>query len=196
MTANNDKMADQIRSIKKELRNGIGDYRALFKEIETHAASEIKRIRQENTQGRAVPQINFQDLNQITEADRDRIKRAGCLVIRNTLPKDEVSAQNEKLGRYIVDNGYYEVKIDPEMDQYFDQLKSDRPQIFGLYWSQTQVWARQHPHLAEARSFLNRLWEYESLGKQHFDPDRECSTGQCVFGAFAACGFWFRRTVA
>ncbi len=175
MIANNDNLEDQIRSIKKELRSRIGDYRALFKEIETHVASEIKRIRQDNIQGRAIPQINFQDLNQINEEEINRIKRAGCLVIRNTLPNDEVKEQNEKLGRYIADNGYYEVKIDPEMDQYFDQLKSGRPQIFGLYWSQTQVWARQHPNLAAARSFLNRLWEYQSLGKQHFDPDRECS---------------------
>ena len=175
MTAINDNMEDQIRSIKKELRSRIGDYRGLFEEIETHLVSEIDRIRQDNSQGGAVPQIDFQELNQISEAEKNRIKLAGCVILRNTLPQDEVREQNKKLERYIIDNGYYEVEIDPAMDQYFDQLESDRPQIFGLYWSPTQIWARQHPHLARVRSFLNHLWEYQSLGKQHFDPDRECT---------------------
>jgi hypothetical protein len=35
--------------------------------------------------------------------------------------------------------------------------------------------ARQGVPLAETRAFLNRLWRFESGGKTHFDPDRECT---------------------
>lgn len=170
-----DNYKDQVRSIKKELRSRIGDYQGLFNEVESQLTAEVERIRQAETQGSAVPQIEFQDLDQMSENDIDQIKKAGCAVIRNTLPADEVKEQNLVLERYIIDNGYYDVEVDPTLDQYFDQLESGRPQIFGLYWSPTQVWARQHPNLAKARSFLNRLWEYESLGKTHFDPDRQCA---------------------
>src|SRR5260370_40558289 len=35
--------------------------------------------------------------------------------------------------------------------------------------------APQHPALAEARAFLNRVWRPESEGAVHFDPDCECT---------------------
>jgi hypothetical protein len=35
--------------------------------------------------------------------------------------------------------------------------------------------ARQAESMAEARAFLNRLWRFESGGRKHFDPDRECT---------------------
>lgn len=170
-----DNIEVQIRAIKQALKSQIGDYRALFQEIETHIATEVQRIQDENVSGQAVPQIEFQNLDRISIAEKERIRQAGSVIVRNTLPEAEVRAQNHQLERYIVDNGYYESKIDPDLDQYFDKLDSGRPQIFGIYWSPTQIWARQHPHLASTRSFLNRLWRYESEGQKHFDPDRECS---------------------
>jgi hypothetical protein len=62
---------------------------------------------------------------------------------------------------------------DASLDQYFTTLDSSKPQIFGIYWSRPQIQARQHPGLASARRFLNRLWLSESEGERHFDPDRE-----------------------
>lgn len=175
MTENKENFAEQIREVKKELRAQIGDYKKLFTEIEAHTKAEIERIKQESANGSAVPSIEFQDLDQPGAADIKRVKRAGCAIIRNTFPREQVIEQNEMLGHYITDNGYYKVKIDPKKDQYFGELQSSRPQIFGIYWSPTQIWARQHPHLAKARSFMNRLWITESEGHKHFDPDRECT---------------------
>jgi hypothetical protein len=175
MTEQKENFAEQIRKVKKELRAQIGDYTKLFTEIEAYTRKEIDRIKQESASDSAVPSIEFGGLDQADSADIKRVKRAGCVIIRNTLPREEVIEQNEKLGQYITDNGYYEVKIDPKKDQYFGELQSGRPQIFGIYWSPTQIWARQHPHLARARSFLNRLWIAESEGSRHFDPDRECT---------------------
>lgn len=175
MTENTKNSAEQIRHAKIELRAQIGDYKKLFTEIEAYTRQEIERIKAESVDGSAVPSIEFQDLGKPTAADINRVKQAGCAIIRNTLPREQVIEQNENLGRYITDNGYYEVEIDPKEDQYFGELQSDRPQILGIYWSPTQIWARQHPHLAAARSFMNRLWVTESEGRMHFDPDRECT---------------------
>lgn len=175
MTEDTEKFGEQISAAKKELRAQIGDYRKLFTEIEAYTREEIARIRQEASSGNAVPCIEFQDLDRPGAVNINRVKRAGCVIIRNTLPREEVIQQNEMLGRYITDNGYHELEIDPKKDQYFGELQSGRPQIFGIYWSPTQIWARQHPHLAKARSFMNHLWIAESEGHKHFDPDRECT---------------------
>ncbi len=175
MTETSEDFAEQIRHAKKQLRTQIGDYRKLFTEIEAYARGEIERIQHETASGSAVPVIDFRDLDRPGAADIERVKRAGCAIIRGTLSRDEVIEQDEALGRYITDNGYYETEFDPGKDQYFGELQSSRPQIFGIYWSPTQIWARQHPHLAKARSFMNRLWISESEGYKHFDPDRECT---------------------
>lgn len=170
-----DNIEAQIHAIKKNLRYQIGDYRGLFQELQAHMELAIERIQDLQSSQEAVPQIEFDDLNGIEDSTKERIRQAGCVVIRNTLPAQEVKEQDQHLEQYIVENGYYETEIDPELDQYFDKLAAGRPQIFGIYWSPTQIWARQHPHLAQARSFLNRLWKYETESQQHFDPDRECS---------------------
>jgi hypothetical protein len=50
-------------------------------------------------------------------------------------------------------------------------LTASRPEIYPIYWSQAQMQARQSEEMAQVQSFLNRLWTFESNGKQWFDPD-------------------------
>ena len=56
------------------------------------------------------------------------------------------------------------------MDQYFSDLQSGKPQIFGLYWSKPQIEARQSESMAIVKSWLNSLWKYEFNNKKIFDP--------------------------
>ncbi|HDI6069713.1 TPA: DUF1479 family protein, partial [Escherichia coli] len=53
----------------------------------------------------------------------------------------------------------------------FGTLSASRPEIYPIYWSQAQMQARQSEEMANAQSFLNRLWTFESDGKQWFNPD-------------------------
>ena len=56
-------------------------------------------------------------------------------------------------------------------DNFFGTLSASRPEIYPIYWSQAQMQARQSEEMANAQSFLNRLWTFESDGKQWFNPD-------------------------
>ena len=56
-------------------------------------------------------------------------------------------------------------------DNFFGTLTASRPEIYPIYWSQAQMQARQSEEMAQVQSFLNRLWTFESNGKQWFDPD-------------------------
>ena len=45
-----------------------------------------------------------------------------------------------EIERYIDENNYYEdQKEKAGLDQYFSDLQSGKPQIFGLYWSKPQI---------------------------------------------------------
>ena len=51
-----------------------------------------------------------------------------------------IHQMNKDLESYIEENNYYEdQKKKSNIDQYFSDLQSGKPQIFGLYWSKTQV---------------------------------------------------------
>ncbi len=106
------------------------------------------------------PEIAYADIaaGRVSESAVAAIRRTGTAVIRGVFPRAQAEAWNEELGEYISANGYYDQKVDPNLDKYFSTLKSDRPQIFGIYWSKPQIQARQSESLAAARAFLNGLW--------------------------------------
>ncbi len=95
--------------------------------------------------------------------------------MRNTFDADRVNGWNDWLMDYVSRNDYFEMqKSKAGMDQYFANLSSSRPQIFGLYWSKPQMEARTSEELAVARQWLNRLWQFRSENGLEFNPDREC----------------------
>ncbi|MGF1705600.1 YbiU family protein [Enterovibrio baiacu] len=178
MALSTENLSQQIREFKAALKQQSPDYKARFESV-THAMeAEIARIKQEESEGSAIPQFEYAEIAKsgFTDEQKERVHLAGCCIVRNTLPSDEVSAHNENLSKYIIDNGYYDHKPAVE-DNYFSQLKSDKPQIFGIYWSQAQVWARQHQNMATLRRHLNHLWQWQdpNSGSAYFNPDLESS---------------------
>lgn len=71
---------------------------------------------------------------------------------------------------YLDRNRFDEVYKGPG-DNFFGTLSASRPEIYPIYWSQAQMQARQSEEMANVQSFLNRLWTFESDGKQWFNPD-------------------------
>ena len=81
---------------------------------------------------------------------------------------------NKDLESYIEENNYYEdQKKKADIDKYFSELQSGKPQIFGLYWSKTQVNIRQSKELDVVKKWLNKLWINEHDGETIFDPNHE-----------------------
>ncbi len=170
-------LGPQIREQKARLADLDVDFAAAYRDFSASLKAEIDEIIDLRDRGEAViPEVEFDALARdgFSEADRQLIRRRGCVVVRNTLPQSLAQDWNEQIGEYIEAVGYYE---NPEkgLDKYFSSLQSGKPQIFSVYWSKPQVLARQHENLALVRRALNRLWRYEHDGVQVFDPDRECT---------------------
>ena len=162
-----------IRQLKRELRAQIGDVQAVFDKLSDSIATRVAEINALKNKGESVwPVIPFNDVKNgtITDAQREAVKRRGCAVIKGHFPRVQALAWDQSMLDYLDLNKFDEVYKGPG-DNFFGTLTASRPEIYPIYWSQAQMQARQSEEMAQVQSFLNRLWTFESNGKQWFDPD-------------------------
>ncbi|MFL4291861.1 DUF1479 domain-containing protein [Enterobacter asburiae] len=162
-----------IRQLKRELRAQIGDVQAVFNKLSDKIATRVAEINALKNKGESVwPVIPFPDVKNgtITDAQREAVKRRGCAVIKGHFPREQALAWDRSMLDYLDLNKFDEVYKGPG-DNFFGTLTASRPEIYPIYWSQAQMQARQSEEMAQVQSFLNRLWTFESNGKQWFNPD-------------------------
>ncbi|MBY6298388.1 DUF1479 domain-containing protein [Enterobacter bugandensis] len=162
-----------IRQLKRELRAQIGDVQAVFDKLSDKIATRVAEINALKNKGESVwPVIPFADVKNgtITDAQREAVKRRGCAVIKGHFPREQALAWDRSMLDYLDLNKFDEVYKGPG-DNFFGTLTASRPEIYPIYWSHAQMQARQSEAMAQVQSFLNRLWTFESNGKQWFDPD-------------------------
>tara|TARA_Y100001949_G_scaffold58119_1_gene48948 strand:- start:95 stop:1270 length:1176 start_codon:yes stop_codon:yes gene_type:complete len=148
-----------------------------FREIEARVSEDIRAIESSIQQGKSViPEIMYSDIvnNNVDYKTIESLRRHGTVVIRNVFSREKSEEWFNQLNHYLDQNGYYE-QDDPGLDNYFSDLKADKPQICAVYWSKIQVQSRQSTEMSQTRSFLNRIWNYKKNSIMHFDPDRECT---------------------
>lgn len=166
---------DRIIATKRLLRSQIHDMPQRFAAMTARVEAQIEAIEKERARGiEPIPQIEFRDLDRISEADKDRFRQRGCLVIRNVFDDARVNDWNAQLEDYLGRNDYLaKLKAGGAVDNYFSTLASARPQIYGVFWSRPQMEARTDADMARAKRFLNRLWRFEDAQGQVFDPDQD-----------------------
>ena len=160
---------------KKNLKSKSENYKENFLQIEKNITSEILKIEdlKKNNQN-IIPEVKFDDLNLNLEELKLKVKKRGCVVIRDVFDDNLIIQMNKDLEQYIEENNYYEdQKKKADIDKYFSDLKSGKPQIFGLYWSKTQVNIRQSNELDHVKKWLNKLWVNKHNDQTIFDPNNE-----------------------
>jgi hypothetical protein len=173
------RLPELIRNKKREARLQIGDIDQALREIESDLRADVEEIAGRRARGEGVvPELDFSLVRdgKVPDATKAEIRRRGAAVVRNVFTRAQAETWNQQIGDYLARNHYVKKAATRDAgDRYFTSLKSSRPQIFGIYWSLPQTEARQAVPMAQTRAFLNRLWRFESGGKKHFDPDRECT---------------------
>ena len=148
-----------------------------FNEIEARVSEDIRTIESSKKKGKSViPEIMFSDIikNKVDNKTIKSVRRHGTVLVRNVFPLEKSEEWFHQLDQYLDQNGYFE-QDDPGLDNYFSDLKAEKPQICAVYWSKPQVQARQSTEMSQTKSFLNRIWNYKKNSTIHFDPDRECT---------------------
>lgn len=170
-----DDLPASIRAVKQYLRQQLPNYREVFLEVEADIKQQVASIiAARDAHAEVIPEIDYADIaaKRVAPALLQAVKKRGACVIRRVFTTDQASAWDAEIGRYLADNHLEQKLLHRAEDRYFGELASNKPQIFGVYWSAPQVAARQSDELTQVRVFLNHLWEWQSEGKVHFDPDR------------------------
>lgn len=164
-----------IVAVKKKLREQIGDVEGLFRRIEEKVGAEVAAVVAERERGEEIwPVIQFADIEAgtVPQEKIDLIHRRGCAVVRGQVPVETATGWDQDLLNY-VDSNDFDKKYRGPADNYFGRLEASTPEIYPIYWSPSQMEARQHPHTAKVQSFLNSQWKSESQGVTWFDPDQD-----------------------
>ena len=171
----------------KKIKKSIIETKATLKSLSdskmsyTKAYSNIKRsvdliVDLKHNNLPIIPEINFQSIvnEKISIEQIKNIKDRGCVIIREVFDQALVKDWNEQITDYIINNDYFTKAKEKEgMDQYFSDLKSGAPQIFGLYWSKPQMLARQSKSMAITKKFLNSMWDANSPNGKEFDSNND-----------------------
>ncbi len=163
----------EIAAVKKDWRQRIHDVPALLDQIVEHLESDIDAIEREHQQGKSAwPEVDFKDIEQgsVDEATLAKIKRRGCVVVRNHFPVAQAQAWDQSLIDYVDSNNFDQQYRGPG-DNFFGSLSASKPEIYPIYWSGAQMEARQSERMATVQCFLNSFWKAESEGKTWFDPN-------------------------
>ena len=172
-----DDIDNQITSVKKILRKKSENYIENFNKIKDFINIEIEEIKKlKKLNQPIIPEINFESIDGNNDELIKKVKQRGCVIVRNVFNKEIVNNLNKELEDYINTNDYYtDQKKKSDLDKYFSDLKSGKPQIFGLYWSKPQIEIRHSEQMAKVKKWLNNLWVYENEEYKVFDPNRELS---------------------
>ena len=176
MNINVDQIDEEIKKAKAEITDKGVDYKKAFQVMDAKIEQELQEIESLVAKGLSpIPEINFKDLSSANDDFANLVRKRGCVIVRNVFSEDRVNQWNENLMGYVRDNDYFDKQAEKAgMDKYFSALASGKPQIFGLYWSRPQMEARTSQEMADLRSWLNRLWKWESENGVEFNPDQEC----------------------
>ena len=166
-----------IEKVKKELRNHSTNYKENFAKIEKFIETEIQEILNLKKNNKSIiPENSINEIDQKKTKVIEDIKKRGCVIIRDVFDDKFIENLNFQLEKYIDENNYYDdQRKKADLDKYFSDLKSGKPQIYGLYWSKAQIEIRHSEQMAKVKKWLNNLWLFENSEYKVFDPNKELS---------------------
>ncbi|MDO6406836.1 MAG: DUF1479 domain-containing protein [Pantoea sp.] len=163
----------KIRLMKQQLRKQIGDVEGLFLQVKAKINQAIAQAKEDEAQrGTAWPMVNWRDIAEknVSQEQIDFIKRRGCVVVKQNFAREEALAWDKAMLDYLELNDFDRQYRGPG-DSFFGSLEASRPEIYPIYWSKSQMEARQSEGISLTQSFLNRLWKFQSGDVTWFDPD-------------------------
>jgi hypothetical protein len=163
-----------IHITKRQLRAELPEYKEIFREVEADMRRRVEEIVDERQAGRdVIPIVQYADVasGKVPAQSTAKIKARGACVVRETFSPEQATRWDDEIAAYVERNNLDAKLANRAEDKYFGTLSSAKPQIYGIYWSRPQVQARQSESLTNVRVFLNNLWQAESDGVRHMNPN-------------------------
>jgi hypothetical protein len=96
--------------------------------------------------GTVIPQVNFNDIENLSSDLRNEIQTRGVMVVRGVLPESYALKLKTDVQIYIKQNPH--TKAFPQ----------DKPVVYELYWSPEQILARSDSRVLKTLTFANSFW--------------------------------------
>lgn len=157
----NNKLDDSYIEIKKKLVKDPSALKESWVRLKKALAEGIEEIKRKGNA--VIPQIDFKNLETLSETQRNEIMKRGCVVIRDTVPRQDAEALKQEVIEYI------------ERNPNTKGFPKDKKVVYELYWSKAQVKARCNANVRRTQLFMNQLW--------HADKDARISLNQNVMYA-------------
>ncbi|KAI0316742.1 hypothetical protein OF83DRAFT_1059849 [Amylostereum chailletii] len=147
-------MPPRFADLKREIADSYPDFEAQV----TRAWIEILEQLKDSTaeiakEGPAViPEVSFADLDKLSSEQVDKMKRRGCVIIKDVVDDSEATAWKAALQEFD--------KANPTAPGFPEEDK----QFFYLYWTKPQVEARAHPNVLKTSAWLNKLYHISGTG--------------------------------
>jgi hypothetical protein len=168
-----DDLPSAIRAVKTALRARIAasgrSVEEVFAVIERRVRDQVEEIVAAKQRGEPVwPEVDYADIaaGTVSPAVLSQLHRRGCLVVRGNFPREQALAWDQGIVDYIEGNQFFE-NYRGLADDFFDSVGS-KPEIYPVYWSPSQMQARQSDRMARVQAFLNDQWISESDGVRWF----------------------------
>ena len=166
-----------ISQVKTALRARIAasgrTLEEVFAVVEQQVRAEIDGIVAAREGGEAIwPVIDYADIEAgtVPAGAQALLRRRGCLVVRGHFDREQALAWDRGIMDYVSGNNFMTDYRGPG-DDFFASVGSE-PEIYPIYWSPSQMQARQSDRMARVQAFLNHQWRHESGNVRWFDPDR------------------------
>lgn len=157
----NEQLDNSYIKIKQNLIKDPSALKDSWVRLKKALAEGIEEIKRKGNE--VIPLVSFNELENMSETQRNDILKRGCVVIRNTVPRQEAEALKQDVIEYIDKN--------PNTKGF----PNDKKVVYELYWSKAQVRARSNANVRKTQLFMNQLW--------HADEDARISLHQNVMYA-------------
>ncbi|KAH8831874.1 hypothetical protein DL96DRAFT_1667904 [Flagelloscypha sp. PMI_526] len=142
----------RFAQLKQEIASSVPDFEARVTQSWKEILQELNNVTSTiaKTGSDYIHQVNFNDLDKLSESELQTIKRKGSVLIRDIVPDEEVLKWKDTLKELS--------KCDPNIPGFPENDK----QFFHVYWSQPQIQARSHPNMLKAQDWLNGMFHAKS----------------------------------
>ena len=123
----------KIIEAKKKLRSKSNNFEENFFKISKFIEKEIDYIQNQTRNKKTIiPEVKFKDISDDSILT-NQIKKRGCIIVRDIFDDNKVHNWNKEIENYIDQNNYYEHQKEKiGLDNYFSELKSGKPHIYGI----------------------------------------------------------------
>ncbi|EXJ83764.1 hypothetical protein A1O1_07391 [Capronia coronata CBS 617.96] len=146
--------------IKKEIAAEYGEenLRRSWIQVCKMLEAVTKEIREKGSS--MIREFSYDDFFTMNKADKEEVKRRGCVVVRGTIPTETAEGWFQWMQKYMQDN-----------KGVITGWPKEQPYILQLYWTKAQVEARTHPRaMALQRAIISLFHDDEDLEQSFAAP--------------------------